>query len=109
MDNGHPLATCKGRGADEGMAWCKSRPQDERERVAVVVWARSTPFCAAVQAGLGERGHVIARFPSVTQAVDALDAVGRAGHKQRDPEEAQALKKRRTRWRKSAAPLQVDA
>ena len=108
VDQGQPIATCKGRGADEVIAWFKSRPQDERERVEVVVLDMSKTFCAAVKAVFGERVHVIDRFHRVKQAVDALDAVWRSVQKQLDPEEAQALKKLRTRWLKSADQLQVD-
>jgi transposase len=53
--------------------------------------------------------HVIDRFHVVQLAVDALDGVLRSVQKQRAPEEAKDLKKLRTRWRKSANQLNVDA
>ena len=37
VDTGQPMATFKGRRADDGIAWCNSRPQAERARVEVVV------------------------------------------------------------------------
>jgi transposase len=37
LDKGQPIATFKGRRADEVMAWFTSRPQDELDRVEVVV------------------------------------------------------------------------
>jgi transposase len=37
LDKGRPIATCKGRRADDVIAWFKSRPQAELDRVEVVV------------------------------------------------------------------------
>jgi transposase len=37
LDKGQPMATFQGRRADDVMAWFKSRPQDERDRVEVGV------------------------------------------------------------------------
>ena len=37
LEQGQPIATLQGRRADEVIAWFKSRPQDERDRVEVVV------------------------------------------------------------------------
>jgi transposase len=37
VDTGPPMATLQGRRADEVLAWCKSRPQDDRARVEVGV------------------------------------------------------------------------
>ena len=37
LERGQPIATLQGRRADEGIAWFKSRPQDERDRGEVVV------------------------------------------------------------------------
>ena len=37
LDRGQPIATFQGRRAHEVIAWFKSRPQDERDRVEVVV------------------------------------------------------------------------
>ena len=91
------------------IAWFHSRPQDERDLVAVVVLERSKSFFAAVKEVFGARVQVIARFHVVPQAVDALDGVWRSGQKQRDPEEAKDLKKLRKRWLKSANQLDVDA
>ncbi len=108
LDKGQPIATCKGRRADEVMAWFMSRPQDERDRVEVVVLDMSKPFFAAVKAVFGDKVHVIDRFHVVQQAVSALDEVLRSVQKQLDPEEAQALKKLRKRWLKSADQLNVD-
>ena len=109
LEKGQPIATCKGRGADEVMAWFKSRPQDERDRVEVVVLDMSKTFCAAVKEIFGDRVHVIDRFHVVKQAVEALDEVLRSVQKQLDQDEAKALKKLRKRWLKSADQLNVDA
>jgi len=108
LDQGQPIATFKGRGADEVMAWFTSRPQDERDRVEVVVLDMSKPFFAAVKAVFGDTVHVIDRFHVVQQAVSALDAVLRSVQKQRDQAEAKELKKLRKRWLKSADQLNVD-
>src|SRR3989475_6997006 len=90
------------------IAWFTSRPQDERDRVEVVVLDMSKPFFSAVKAVFGDQVHVIDRFHVVQQAVSALDEVLRSIQKQRDPEEAKALKKLRKRWLQSADQLQVD-
>jgi transposase len=108
LDKGQPIATFKGRGADEVMAWFTSRPQDERDRVEVVVLDMSKPFFAAVKAVFGDKVHVIDRFHVVQQAVSALDAVLRSGQKQLEQAEAKELKKLRKRWLKSADQLHVD-
>ena len=108
LDQGQPIATFKGRGADEVMAWFTSRPQDERDRVEVVVLDMSKPFFAAVKAVFGDTVHVIDRFHVVQQAVSALDAVLRSVQKQLDQAEAKELKKLRKRWLKSADQLNVD-
>ena len=108
IDKGQPIATLQGRRADDVIAWCKSRPQDELDRVEVVVIDRSKTFLAAVTEVFGDKVHVIDRFHVVQQAVDALDEVLRAVQKQLDPEEAKALKKLRKRWLKSADQLNVD-
>jgi len=108
LDKGQPIATCKGRGADEVMAWFTSRPQDERDRVAVVILDMSKPFFAAVKAVFGDKVHVIDRFHVVQQAVSALDAVLRSVQKQLDQAEAKELKKLRKRWLKSADQLHGD-
>src|SRR2546426_998195 len=108
LDKGQPIATFKGRGADEVMAWFTSRPQDERDRVEVVVLDMSKPFFAAVKAVFGDKVHVIDRFHVVQQAVSALDAVLRSVQKQLDQAEAKELKKLRKRWLKSADQLHVE-
>jgi transposase len=108
IDKGQPIATLQGRRADDVIAWFKSRPQDELDRVEVVVIDMSKTFLAAVTEVFGDKVHVIDRFHVVQQAVDALDEVLRAVQKQLDPEEAKALKKLRKRWLKSADQLNVD-
>jgi transposase len=108
LDKGQPIATFKGRRADEVMAWLRSRPQDELDRVEVVVLDMSKPFFAAVKAVFGDKVHVIDRFHVVQQAVSTLDAVLRSVQKQLDQDEAKALKKLRKRWLKSADQLNVD-
>jgi transposase len=108
LDSGHPIATFKGRQAEDVIACFNSRPQAERDRVEVVVLDMSKPFFAAVKAVCGDHVHVIDRFHVVQQAVSALDEVWRSVQKQLNPEEAQALKKLRKRWLKSADQLQVD-
>ncbi len=108
LDSGQPIATFKGRRAEDVIAWCNSRPQAERDRVEVVVLDMSKAYFAAVKAVFGEQVHVIDRFHGVQQAVDALDEVLRSVQRQLDPEEAKALKKLRKRWLKSADQLNVD-
>ena len=108
VDKGQPIATFKGRRADEVMAWFTSRPQDELDRVEVVVLDMSKPFFSAVKAVFGDKVHVIDRFHGVQQAVSALDEVLRSVQKQLDQEEAKDLKKLRKRWLKSADQLNVD-
>jgi transposase len=108
LDSGQPIATFKGRRAEEVIAWFTSRPQAERDRVEVVVLDMSKTFFAAVKAVFGDHVQVIDRFHVVQQAVSALDEVLRSVQKQLDPEEAKALKKLRKRWLKSADQLQVD-
>jgi transposase len=108
LDSGHPLATFKGRRAEEVIAWFTRRPQAERARVEVVVLDMSKTFFAAVKAVFGDHVHVIDRFHVVQQAVSALDEVLRSVHKQRDSEEAKALKKLRKRWLKSSDQLNGD-
>ena len=108
LDSGQPIATFKGRQAEDVIAWFNSRPQAERERVEVVVLDMSKTFFAAVKAVFGDHVHVIDRFHVVQQAVSALDEVLRSVQKQLDPEEAKTLKKLRKRWLKSADQLQVD-
>lgn len=108
LNKGQPIATFKGRGANEVVAWFTSRPQDERDRVESVVLEMSKTFFAAVKDIFGERVQVIDRFHVGKQAVDALDAVLRSVQKQLHPEEAKALKKLRKRWLQSADQLQVD-
>jgi transposase len=109
LEKGQPIATLKGRRADDVIAWFNSRPQDEREQVEVVVLDMSKTDYAAIQEVFGNRVHVIDRFPVVKQAVDALDEVLRSVQKQLDKEDAKALKKLRKRWLKSADQLNVDA
>jgi len=108
LDKGQPIATFKGRRADEVMAWFMSRPQDERDRGEVVVLDMSKPFFSAVKAVFGDTVHVIDRFHVVQQAVSALDEVLRSVQKQLDHEEAKDRKKLRKRWLKSADQLNVD-
>src|SRR5438128_8928290 len=108
LDSGQPIATFKGRRAEEVIAWFTSRPQDERDRVEVVVLDMSKPFLSAVKAVFGDKVHVIDRFHVVQQAVSTLDAVLRSVQKQLDQAEAKERKKLRKRWLKSADPLHVD-
>jgi len=108
VDKGQPIATCKGRRADEVIAWFRSRPQAARERVAGVVLEMSKPCFAAVQAVCGDKVHVIDRCHVVQQAVRALEAVLRSVQQQRDQAAAKDLKKLRKRWLQSADQLHVD-
>src|SRR5262249_48183262 len=108
LEKGQPIATFKGRRADEVIAWFTSRPQAERDQVEVVVLDMSKTYWAAIQEVFGDRVHVIDRFHVVKQAVDALDEVLRAVQKQLDTDDVKALKKLRKRWLKSADQLNVD-
>jgi transposase len=108
LDRGQPIATFKGRRAEDVIAWFKSRPQAERDQVEVVVVDMSKTYASAIKALFGEQVHVIDRFHVVQLAVEALDGVLRSVQKQLDPEEAKALKKLRKRWLKSANQLNVD-
>jgi transposase len=108
LERGKPLATFKGRRAEDVIAWFHSYPPDELRRVEVVVLDMSKPYFAAIQEVFGDRVHVIDRFHVVKQAVDALDAVLRSVQKQLAKDDAKALKKLRKRWLKSADQLNVD-
>jgi transposase len=108
LDKGRPIATFKGRRADAVLAWFKSRPQSELNRVEVVVLEMSKTYASAVKELFGESVQVIDRFHVVQRAVDALDEVLRSVQKQLHAEEAKALKKLRRRWLKSANQLHVD-
>jgi transposase len=108
LDKGRPIATLKGRRAEEVMAWFRSRPQAELERVEVVVLDMSKTYASAIRELFGETVQVIDRFHVVKLAVDALDEVLRSVQKQLDLEEAKELKKLRRRWLKSANQLNVD-
>jgi transposase len=107
-EKGEPIATFKGRRADDVIAWFTSRPQAERDRVAVVVLDMSKAYATAIKEVFGDQVQVIDRFHVVKQAVDALDEVIRSVQKQLAPGEAKAMKKRRKRWLKSADQLRVD-
>jgi transposase len=108
LDKGRPIATFKGRRAEDVIAWFTSRPPAELDRVEVVVLDMSKTYASAIQQLFGESVQVIDRFHVVKLAVDALDEVLRSVQKQLDPEEAKALKKLRRRWLKSANQLNVD-
>jgi transposase len=108
LEQGQPIATFKGRRADDVIAWFKSRSPDEINKVEVVVLDMSKTYFAAVKEVFGDHVQVIDRFHVVQQAVGALDEVLRAVQKQLAPEEAKELKKLRKRWLKSADQLNVD-
>jgi transposase len=108
LDKGRPIATFKGRRAEEVMAWFRSRPKAELERVEVVVMDMSKTYASAIRELFGETVQVIDRFHVVKLAVDALDEVLRSVQKQLDLEEAKELKKLRRRWLKSTNQLNVD-
>ena len=96
LDSGQPMATFKGRRAEDVIAWFNSRPQAERDRVEGVVLDLSKTVFGAVKAVFGDQVHVIDRFHVVQQAVSALDEVLRSVQKQLDPEEAKELKAAQT-------------
>ena len=107
LEQGQPIATLKGRRADDVIAWFKSRPPDELNKVEVVVLDMSKTYFAAVKEVFGDHVQVIDRFHVVQQAVGALDEVLRAVQKQlvlRKPRNS----KLRKRWLKSADQLNVD-
>ena len=108
MDLGRPIATFKGRRAEDVVAWFKSRPQAELERVEVVVLDMSKSFYSAIDQVFGDQVQVIDRFHVVQQAVGALDSVLRSVKKQLEPGEAKELKKLRKHWLSSANQLDVD-
>ena len=49
LDRGKPIATFKGRRAEDVIAWFKSRPQAERDQVEVVVGDMSKTYASAIQ------------------------------------------------------------
>jgi transposase len=108
VEKGQPIATFQGRRAEDVIAWFNSRPQDERDQVEGVVLDMSKTYFAAMQEVFGDRVHVIDRFHVGKQAVDALDEVLRSVQKQLGQDDAQALKKLRKRWLKSAEQRNVD-
>ena len=108
LERGQPIATFKGRRADEVVSWFQSRPQAELERVEVVVLDMSKSFYSSVKTIFGDQVHVIDRFHVVQQAVNALAEVLRSVQKQVTKEEAKEIKKLRKRWLKSADQLDVE-
>jgi transposase len=108
LDRGKPIATFKGRRAEDVIAWFQGRPQAELEQVAVVVLEMSKTYASAIKALFGEQVQVMDRFHVVQQAVGTLDAVLSSVQKRLDAEGAKALKKLRKRWLKSANQLDVD-
>lgn len=106
LEKGRPITTFKGRRVVDVETWFKSRPQEEREQVEVVVLDMSKTFYSAIKEVFGEQVQVIDRFHIVKQAVDALDSVLRSVQKQLSSEEAKELKKLRRRW--LASPNQLD-
>jgi transposase len=108
LDKGRPITTFKGRRVEDVVTGFNSRPQEELDRVEVVVLNMSKSFYSAIQDVFGDQVQVIDRFPIVKHAVDALDSVLRSVQKQLEPDEAKELKKLRRRWLKSANQLGVD-
>jgi transposase len=108
LDKGRPITTFKGRRVEDVVAWFKSRPQAELERVKVVVLDMSTSFYASIHQVFGDQVEVIDRFHVVQQAVGALDGVLRSIKTPREPEEAKERKKLRKRWLKLPNQLEVD-
>jgi len=108
LDKGRPITTLKGRRVEDVVAWFKSRPQAELDRVKVVVSDMSKSFYASIRQVFGDQVEVIDRFHVVQQAVGALDGVLRSIKTQLEPEEAKELKKLRKRWLKLPNQLEVD-
>ena len=108
LDTGRPITTFKGRRVKDVVAWFTRWPQEERDRVEVVVLDMSKSFFSAIQEVFGDQVQVIDRFHVVQHAVGALDTVLRSVQNQREPDEAKELKKLRRRWLKSANQLNVD-
>src|SRR5919106_5134378 len=108
LDTGKPIATFKGRRAEDVIAWFTSRPQAERDRVEVVVMDMSKTYASAIEQLFGAQVHVIDRFHVVQLAVGALDGVLRSVQKQLDAREAKDLRKLRKRWLTSANQLDED-
>jgi transposase len=74
LDKGRPIATFKGRRVDDVMAWFKSRPPAELDRVEVVVLDMSKTYASAIKELFGESVQVIDRFHVVKLAVDAVSS-----------------------------------
>lgn len=108
LDTGKPIVTFQGRRAEDVVGWFRSRPQEELDRVEVVVLDMSQTFFAAIKEVFGDQVHVIDRFHVVQQAVEVLDTVLSSFKRQLDKDEAKELKKLRKRWLKSADQLDVD-
>jgi transposase len=108
LDSGRPITTFKDRRVKDVVAWFKSRPQAERDRVEVVVLDMSKSFFSAIQEVFGDQVQVIDRFHVVQHAVSAVDTVLRSVQKQLELDESNELKKLRRRWLKSANQLNVD-
>jgi transposase len=109
VEKGQPIMTLQGRRADEVVAWFRSRPPKALRSVDVVVVERSKACFTALKEVLGDQVHVIDRLHVVQHAVEARDAVWGSVKQQRDKDEANALKKLRKRWLKSADQVEVDA
>ncbi len=108
LDKGRPITTFKGRRIEDVVKWFNSRPQEELNRVEVVVLDMSKSFYSAIKEVFGDQVQVIDRFHVVKQAVEALGRVLRSVQNQLDREEAKELKKLRRRWLKSANQLNID-
>jgi transposase len=108
LDRGMPMDTFKGRRAEEVVAGFKSGPQEELDRVEVVVLDMAKAFYGGIRELFGEGVQVIERFHIVKYAVDALDDVVPWVQQQLAEDEAKAFKKLRKRWLKSKDQLHVE-
>ncbi len=108
LERHQPMATLKGRRAEEGVPWFQSRPQTELDRVEVVVLDMSKSFYSSVSTMFGNRIQVIDRFHVIQSALNALSEVIRSVQKQLPKDESKALGKLRKKGLRSANQLDVD-
>jgi transposase len=108
LDKNEVIDTFKGRRAEDVIAWFKRRPQEELDRVEVVVLDMAKAFYAGIREIFADAVQVIDRFHVVKYAVDALDEVLRSIQKQLEEDDSKAFKKLRKRWLKSKDQLDVE-
>ncbi len=108
LERRQPIATFKGRRAEDVVPWFQRRSQEELDRVETVVLDMSKSFYSSVNTIFGDHVQVIDRFHVIQSAVNALSEVIRSVQKQLPKDESKALGKLRKKGLRSANQLDVD-